>query len=200
MSNQDFFKENQKEIKPEAKYYATAYTDGATAFKNPDAGGFGIILCTEKDGFRYIKTVSISYPLWAKVEDRYLRLAKKCKTRKPVEKDGVWCMETTNNRMEIGALIEAMKRIKKPGECCLTLVSDSQWALNMTEGKWRAKENLDLVTEARNLVKDFHEVQFEWTKGHVGHRWNEWCDTLAGEAAKGQFKEAAVKTYKEKCE
>ena len=106
-------------------------------------------------------------------------------------------METTNNRMEIMALIEAMKRVKEPSQCCLTLVSDSQWALNMTADLWKAKENLDLVFEARNLVKKFHEVKYEWTKGHVGHRFNEWCDTLAGQAAKGQYGEA-VKLYKEK--
>lgn len=92
---------------------------------------------------------------------------------------------TTNNRMEIRAVIETLKYFKDPTE--LTIVSDSQYVVNSINSglaiKWVAnndlsKKNLDLWFELIDLLAK-HNVTMVWTKGHNGNKWNEeadkWC-------------------------
>lgn len=102
---------------------------------------------------------------------------------------------TTNNRMEITAVIEALKLLKEP--CDITIYSDSQYVCNaITKGwaaKWKSngwmrnkKEpalNADLWEELLGLIEK-HKVKMVWIKGHAGHSENEKCDTMAVEAAK----------------
>ena len=102
---------------------------------------------------------------------------------------------TTNNRMEIMAVLVALKALKEP--CHVELYSDSQYVVNaMNKGwarKWRARgwkrgenepaKNPDLWAELLDTA-DQHRVTFKWIKGHAGHRENERCDQLALEAAK----------------
>ena len=97
---------------------------------------------------------------------------------------------TTNNRMELSAAIEALKILKEP--CEVTLYSDSQYLCNaMTKGwaeKWRKNGwkrgknepalNPDLWEELLNLTA-IHKVEFSWVRGHAGHPENERCDRLA---------------------
>ena len=97
---------------------------------------------------------------------------------------------TTNNRMELSAAIEALKILKEP--CEVTLYSDSQYLCNaMTKGwaeGWRKKGwkrgknepalNPDLWEELLNLTA-VHKVEFSWVRGHAGHPENERCDRLA---------------------
>lgn len=97
---------------------------------------------------------------------------------------------TTNNRMELTAVISALKLLKEP--CCVKLYSDSQYVCNaMTKGwaeKWRnngwmrnKKEpalNPELWEELLRLC-EVHKVVFVWLKGHAGHPENERCDRLA---------------------
>ncbi len=97
---------------------------------------------------------------------------------------------TTNNRMELTAVIEALKALKEP--CAVTLTSDSKYVIDaLTKGwarAWRAKGwrkadrsqalNPDLWEELLNLV-DRHEMTYVWVKGHDGHPYNERCDKLA---------------------
>lgn len=97
---------------------------------------------------------------------------------------------TTNNRMELTAVIQALLALKAP--CKVTLTTDSQyvvngivkgWAKSWRENGWRnAKRqtvaNPDLWEELLPML-DIHEVEFVWVKGHAGHPENERCDQLA---------------------
>ena len=103
--------------------------------------------------------------------------------------------ETTNNRMELCAVIFALEALREP--CEVNLYSDSQYVCNaLTQGwakKWRAngwmrnkKEkalNPDLWERLLDLCEK-HIVHVNWVKGHAGHPENERCDRLAVEAAK----------------
>ena len=98
--------------------------------------------------------------------------------------------QTTNNRMELTAVIEALKALKEP--CSVTLTSDSKYVVDgITKGwaeSWRAKGwrkgdgkpalNPELWEELLELLRK-HTVEFVWVKGHAGHPYNERCDRLA---------------------
>lgn len=98
---------------------------------------------------------------------------------------------TTNNRMELRAVIEALSAIKKP--CAITLYCDSRYAIGALTGA-RAKANRDLVAGGILALKRVEHlgctVQFEHVNGHAGNALNELCDNLARAAAEG-FKGAA---------
>ncbi len=97
---------------------------------------------------------------------------------------------TTNNRMELTAVISALRLLKE--SCTVTLYTDSQYVCNaVNQGwakKWKAngwmrnkKEkalNPELWESLLELC-DRHEVSFNWVKGHAGHPENERCDRLA---------------------
>lgn len=86
---------------------------------------------------------------------------------------------TTNNRMELQAVIEGLKALKK--RSVVKLVTDSQYVIQMLKGA-RAKANRDLVEEMRQLAGQ-HQVQAQWVKGHNGHELNELADELASREA-----------------
>ena len=102
---------------------------------------------------------------------------------------------TTNNRMELSAVIYGLKALKEP--CRVALYSDSQYVCNALKlgwaKKWRQngwmrnkKEpalNPELWEELLRLC-DIHEVEINWVKGHAGHPENERCDRLAVEQSK----------------
>lgn len=97
---------------------------------------------------------------------------------------------TTNNRMELTAVIEALKALKEP--CRVKLYSDSEYVVNaMTKGwiqkwikkGWKKVKNPDLWQQLVGLVAK-HQVEFIWVKGHAGIPGNERCDQLAVEASK----------------
>lgn len=97
---------------------------------------------------------------------------------------------TTNNRMELMAVISALELLKEP--CEVTLYSDSQYVCNALERGWaknwqkngwmRNKKdkalNPDLWEKLLRLY-DMHKVTIVWVKGHAGHPENERCDRLA---------------------
>lgn len=100
--------------------------------------------------------------------------------------------DTTNNRMELTAVIEALKVLKKP--CRMSIVSDSSYVIKgMTEWVegWQKKNwmnskkkpvlNRDLW-EILIKLSNSHEIEWVWIKGHQGHIENERCDALAREA------------------
>lgn len=103
--------------------------------------------------------------------------------------------ETTNNRMELTAVISALSALKEP--CDVQLYSDSKYIIDaVTKGwakSWKAKGwikadkkpalNSDLWDTLLSLL-DKHTVEFIWVKGHAGHPENERCDTLAVEQSK----------------
>lgn len=142
------------------------FTDGA-ARGNPGPGGFGVVpKFCDKTGELYVKE------LWQGFE------------------------HTTNNRMELLAVITGLEALKQP--CEVSLYSDSQYVVNAFNQHWvegwlkrgwkNAKKdpvkNRDLW-ERLLRAKDGHDVTFIWVKGHAGHFENERCDELATAAADG---------------
>lgn len=98
--------------------------------------------------------------------------------------------ETTNNRMELTAVIEALKALKR--ECEIILYTDSryvmdgvnEWLPNWKRNNWRTTnkksevKNLDLWQELDKLLP-LHKIKWVWVKGHNGHPENERVDKLA---------------------
>lgn len=88
---------------------------------------------------------------------------------------------TTNNKMELKAVIEALKYIEKGEEC--VVYSDSQLTINCASRKWNRKANLDLWKEYET-ISEGKSVNFEWVKAHNGDYYNEKVDKIAYEEAK----------------
>ncbi len=98
--------------------------------------------------------------------------------------------QTTNNRMELTAIIEALKALKEP--CDIRLTSDSKYALDALQNgwaiSWRAN-NWKKSDKSKALNPDLweilldevekHNIAYEWVKGHAGHPYNERCDKEA---------------------
>lgn len=144
------------------------YTDGA-ARGNPDGpGGYGTVL-------EYVDTKG-------KLHTRELSQGYK---------------RTTNNRMELMAVISGLEALNRP--CEVEVYSDSQYVVNAFNQHWidgwirkgwkRGKneqvKNVDLWKRLLT-AKEPHSVTFIWVKGHAGHPQNERCDALATGAADGK--------------
>lgn len=98
--------------------------------------------------------------------------------------------ETTNNRMELTAVIKALERIKEP--CIVELYSDSKyvidglslgWAEGWRKNGWRKSNkkpalNSDLWDMLLSLTSE-HEMRYHWVKGHSENKYNNRCDELA---------------------
>ena len=145
----------------------TIYTDGA-ARGNPDGpGGYGAVL-------EYIDTKGVLHT--KELSQGYKR--------------------TTNNRMELMAVIAGLEALNRP--CQVDLYSDSKYVVDAFNHHWidgwfkkgckRGKnepvKNVDLWKRLLQ-AKEKHQVTFHWVKGHDGHLQNERCDTLATTAADG---------------
>lgn len=90
---------------------------------------------------------------------------------------------TTNNRMEMQAIIEALRYVPE-GEAAV-IRSDSQLCINQLTKGWKAKANTHLVNMARKVAALRPLVRFEWVRGHNGDRWNEQVDAIANAAIRG---------------
>jgi len=100
--------------------------------------------------------------------------------------------QTTNNRMELSAIIAALRRLGE--DEAAVIYSDSKlcvqtltvWAAGWERHNWRRQggkepvQNVDLVREAYSLTKRRTGVRFEWIRAHAGSTWNEYADRLAG--------------------
>ena len=143
------------------------YTDGACS-GNPGRGGYGAVLRFKKSTGEYItKELSQGFEL------------------------------TTNNRMELLAVIVALETLKT--SCNVVLTSDSKYVLDaLTKGwvdgwqanNWRNSskkpvKNIDLWKRLLAAMKP-HTIEFVWVKGHNGHEFNEICDRLAVSAYNGE--------------
>ena len=102
--------------------------------------------------------------------------------------------ETTNNRMELQAIIEGLKALKE--NCEVKIISDSQYSINPFNKNWLQKWQLSnwklsngqpvknrdlweiLIEESKK-----HKISFEYIKGHSGHKYNEECDSEARKQA-----------------
>lgn len=143
------------------------YTDGA-ARGNPDGpGGYGTVLeFIDSKGQLHTKELSCGYK------------------------------KTTNNRMELMAVIAGLEALNRP--CEIELYSDSKYVVDAFNQHWidgwlkkgwkRGKnepvKNVDLWKRLLK-AKESHQITFIWVKGHDGHPQNERCDTLATTAADG---------------
>ena len=101
---------------------------------------------------------------------------------------------STNNRMEMRAIIEALKILKKPRE--ITVYTDSKyamdgitkWIFSWKKNGWRTAnkkpvKNLELWQELEEEINR-HQISWKWVKGHDGNHFNEMADELAREAVK----------------
>jgi ribonuclease HI len=92
--------------------------------------------------------------------------------------------ETTNNRMELSAVIEALKVIKR--SCPITIFTDSQyvkrgiteWIDGWIKKNWKNVKNVDLWQELYPLSKQY-KIDWQWVRGHNGDKYNERADELA---------------------
>ena len=147
-----------------------AYTDGACS-GNPGPGGWGVLLLA-KDGERVVKERTLS--------------------------GGE--AETTNNRMELLAAINALEALARGA--AITVITDSAYVKNGVTGWMHGWKKNGWRTAGRKPVKNVdlwqrldeaqarHEVLWEWVKGHAGHPENERADELAREGM-APFKTAA---------
>ncbi len=109
---------------------------------------------------------------------------------------------TTNNRMELLAVIVGLEKLKKP-KTKVIVVSDSKYVVDSVEKKWvfgwekkgfEGKKNPDLWKRFLVIYRK-HEVSFKWIKGHNSHPQNERCDELAVYAS--GLKELSVDAFYE---
>lgn len=143
------------------------YTDGACR-GNPGPGGYGVILeYVDQKGEKHVKEISEGYK------------------------------NTTNNRMELMAVIKGLEALVKP--CNVKIFTDSKYIVNAINLGWldswilnnwkrgKKKEpvkNEDLWKQVVVQTKR-HQIEWVWVKGHDGHPQNERCDELATTAADG---------------
>ena len=102
--------------------------------------------------------------------------------------------ETTNNRMELLAVITALESLKQP--CEVEITSDSRYVINAMDKGWingwhsrgwakadkKPLKNTDLWKRIHTAIQP-HTIKWNWVKGHAGNRHNERCDLLATTAA-----------------
>ncbi|MDB5135082.1 MAG: rnhA [Mucilaginibacter sp.] len=105
--------------------------------------------------------------------------------------------KTTNNRMELMAVIKGLEAIKSLNQT-VTIYSDSKYVIDSIEKKWvygwlqkgfKDKKNKDLWLRYLDVSK-LHNIKFVWVRGHAGHPENERCDVLA--VAAGKQKELLI--------
>ena len=102
-------------------------------------------------------------------------------------------VNTTNNRMELLAVIEALKKLKKSG-LKISVYTDSKYVVDSVEKKWvfnwqkkgfKNKKNIDLWLEFLKVYEQ-NSISFKWIKGHNNHPQNEVCDKLAFNASENK--------------
>ncbi len=102
-------------------------------------------------------------------------------------------VKTTNNRMELLAVIVGLEKLKK-SQMEVVVYSDSKYVVDSVEKKWlfewekknfKNKKNSDLWKRFLIVYKK-HKIHFQWIKGHNRHPQNERCDQLAVKAANGK--------------
>jgi ribonuclease HI len=100
---------------------------------------------------------------------------------------------TTNNRMELLAVIKGLEALNKPNQD-VTIFSDSKYVIDAIEKRWvygwlqkgfKDKKNKDLWLRYLEISK-LHKVKFVWVRGHNGHPENERCDQMAVAAGKSK--------------
>ncbi len=98
-------------------------------------------------------------------------------------------VQTTNNRMELQAVIECLKWIN---DGSIVINSDSQLTINCAAGLWKRKSNMDLWSEYDKLSVG-RNIRFIWVKAHSGNTYNEIVDKAARDEAHTKKKESSRK-------
>ena len=146
----------------------TIYTDGAARGNPEGPGGYGCVLhYVDAKGELHVREFSAGYK------------------------------KTTNNRMEMLAVIVGLEALTRP--CQVKVVSDSKyvtdafnqhWLENWQKNQWKTSTKKPVKNKQLWLrmlkAAEPHEVRFQWVKGHAGHPENERCDELATKAADGE--------------
>lgn len=147
--------------------FVKLYTDGAARGNPEGPGGYGAVLqYTDSSGKLHEREYSAGYK------------------------------KTTNNRMELMAVIVGLEALNRP--CDVEVISDSKYVTDAFNQHWidgwlkrgwknsnkEPVKNIDLWKRLLK-AKEPHNVKFTWVKGHAGHPENERCDTLATTAADG---------------
>lgn len=139
-----------------------AHTDGSCR-ANPGPGGYGAIVRDMKK--------------------------KRRKILKGAEAD------TTNNRMELAAVIAVLEFLSNKGPYRVQIFSDSQYVINGATKwmrgwrirKWKSSTGQDVknrdLWEKLDSLRGFHDIEWNWVRGHNGDKYNEIADRLANEAA-----------------
>ena len=84
--------------------------------------------------------------------------------------------QTTNNQMELTAVIEGLKQLQRPSQ--VTIVTDSRYVIDIASEQKRKRKNATLWDEFTAASAD-HQIVWQYVEGHSGHTYNERCDKLA---------------------
>lgn len=103
--------------------------------------------------------------------------------------------DTTNNRMELTAVIQALKCLKPKTTSNIVLYTDSQyvqkgitdWIYGWKKRNWKKVKNIDLWQELDSLAQNYN-ITWEWVRGHNNHKGNEYVDELANRAIANYLK------------
>ena len=99
------------------------------------------------------------------------------KDNKVIAKFSKTYKNTTNNRMELLAVIIALQSIKDENE--ITIYSDSMYVIGTATQGWKRKKNLDLWEKYDAVIDSFKTVTFKHVKGHSTNMFNNLCDEMA---------------------
>src|SRR5215470_18224389 len=101
---------------------------------------------------------------------------------------GIPLGHVTNNQAEYLALRHALIELTERGlsERPINILTDSQLVVGIFSQNWKARANLELVMEIRDLLREFPELTFGYVRGHNGNHGNELADSLAQQAAESQ--------------
>lgn len=147
----------------------TLYSDGAARGNPKGPGGYGCVLqYVDCKGILHEREYSAGYA------------------------------KTTNNRMEMMAVIVGLEALTRP--CEVTVISDSKyvtdtfnqhWIENWQKKNWKTSTGKPVKNKSLwiRMLKamEHHQMTFQWVKGHAGHPQNERCDKLATTAADGEY-------------
>ncbi len=109
-------------------------------------------------------------------------------TQETIGIHGIPLGTVTNNQAEFLALKHSLIELKTQGlsHDPVNILTDSQLVVGIFSQSWKARANLELVMEIRNLLKEFPKLTFAYVRGHSGNHGNELADSLAQEAAESQ--------------
>lgn len=109
-------------------------------------------------------------------------------TKEIISIHGIPLGYVTNNQAEFLGLKHSLMELKtqRPSHEPVNILTDSQLVVGIFSQNWKARANLELVMEIRDLLKEFPQLTFAYVRGHNGNHGNELADSLAQEAAESQ--------------